>query len=557
MNLVLASITPQDMNDAQRRGSLIMPSFSSKNKPTVDIILNEQQQNCFVPSFTTLEEISGNALITCPVDTPFDSIHVTFQGSVKTYVEKIATSAPTNTRSSAFHTFLRLTQPIDRSSIPEDHIMKAGVVYKFPFTFVVPEKLLPQACTHPTADPTVTEAHLQLPPSLGDPMMAGDGKVLLDDMSPDNTRVSYGIRVLVLKKAQNSEDKATMLADSQKKIRILPAVPEAPPLNVLEGKDDDYILTATKNIKKGLFAGKTGNLTVEAVQPLPFYLPHPLKEDPCPITTMAKLHIRFEPFDSSAQPPKLGRLNSRLKIGTFFSSVPLKSVPAKSNSFHYESNRGIYVDTVSLASRCVEAAQWTKDEKPIRRDSAICLANVASTESTKRKKKERGQTPPPDAPSYTASILIPLTLPKNKSFVPTFHSCLVSRVYLLDLILGVNGGSGGSSVHLKLPIQIASVGNPDARPQISAEEAAAIARREADGYFMPRPTHTNSMASDSDAEQQQETQHPRRPLPLNMLRGARGSIFTPAMRTPAGSASEEDYDEPPSYTPHIRGAIPA
>ena len=83
MNLVLA--LPTDMNDTQRRGSLAMPSFSSKNKPTVDIILKEQQQqNCFVPSFTTLEEISGDALITCPVDTPFDSIHVTFQGSVKT-----------------------------------------------------------------------------------------------------------------------------------------------------------------------------------------------------------------------------------------------------------------------------------------------------------------------------------------------------------------------------------------------------------------------------------------------------------------------------------------
>ena len=539
----------QEMAQPKRRPSLV-PSFSlHKSKPQVDIILNEEQKDCFVPSYTTLEPISGHAVVTCTVDTPFNSVHITFQGTVRTFVEKLATSTPVNPRSSAFHTFLRLTQPIDDSEIPEGHILKAGITYKFSFTFVVPESLLPQACTHHITDHSVTEAHLSLPPSLGDPMMAGDGKTLLDDMSPDNARVSYAIRVLVLKKTKENE-KPVMLSDIQKKIRILPAVLEAPPLDALEGNDDDYVLSATKSIRKGLFAAKSGYLAVEAIQPLPFYLPHPTKQDPCPPTTMATLELRFESLEANVKPPKLSMLNSRLKIVTFYSSVPLRSIPVKSNTFHYEGNRGIYVDTVSLASRCVEGVQWTKDDAPIRRDSAICLSRMATAASNKKvDKKQRAPTPPPDAPTYAASILIPLTLPKRKSFIPTFHSCLVSRIYLLDIVLTVSSGATGSNMHLKIPIQIASIGNPDARPQISPEEAAAIARREADGIFMPRSIYTGISPPESDAEQQDIQ---RSQIPMEMPHGARGSVFRARVGSTVEVMSDGEYDEPPSYTPHVR-----
>lgn len=540
-------------SEPRRRPSLV-PSFSiHKSKPHVDVVLNQQQKECFVPSFTTLEPISGKVLITCTVDTPFDSVHITFQGSVKTSVEKLATSAPTNPRSSAFHTFLRLTQPIENSQIPEGHIMKAGLTYEFLFTFVVPERLLPQACTHQITDHSVTEAHLSLPPSLGDPMMAGDGKTLLDDMSPYNARVSYAIRVLILKRKKNNE-RPSMLADIQKKIKILPAVLEAPPLNTFEGNDDDYVFSITKSIRKGLFAAKTGYLTVEAVQPLPFYLSHPTKQDNCPITTMATLKLRFESFETQVKPPKLSMLNSRLKIGTFYSSVPLTSIPLKSDTFHYEGNRGIYVDTISLASRCVEGVQWIKDDTPIRRDSAISLSRIGATESNKRRdRKQRASSPLLDGPTYAASILIPLTLPKHKSFIPTFHSCLVSRIYLLDLVLSVNSGTTGSNMHLKIPIQIASTGNPDARPQISPEEAAAIARREANGIFMPRSIYIGISPPGSESEQQNNRRPPQ--VPPDMLRGARGSVFRARVGSTVGIGSDGEYEEPPSYTPHIHRAI--
>ena len=90
---------------------------------------------------------------------------------------------------------------------------------------------------------------------------------------------------------------------------------------------------------------------------------------------------------------------------------------------------------------------------------------------------------------WTAHILVPLSLPKNRSFVPTFHSCIVSRTYTLELSLTYSTpGTKVSSPHMTLrtPIQVSSEGNPDSVPLISDQEAAAIARRESLGYFEPR-----------------------------------------------------------------------
>src|SRR5687768_2124494 len=106
-------------------------------------------------------------------------------------VERTGTTAATAARASAVHTFLRLYQPLDDSLYPQPRIAETGRTYRFPFTFVVPDQLLPQACSHDTLNPQVKRAHLQPPPSLGDPMLAGDGKTLLDDMSPDMTKISY------------------------------------------------------------------------------------------------------------------------------------------------------------------------------------------------------------------------------------------------------------------------------------------------------------------------------------------------------------------------------
>ena len=444
----------------------------------VNITLNDPQPDNCVPSYTTLDKIEGIASITCPTDLEFDEIHITFQGTARAFVEKIATSAATASRSNASHNFLRLSQPIPETDIPENRIAKAGQTYNIPFTFAVPERLLPQSCTHPRDNERVLDAHLTLPPSLGDPMTATDGKSLLDDLAPSMTVISYAIRFMMVKKNRENRAKPTVLVDSLKKLRIIPAVDELPSIPVSGTREDEYTLRKVKDFKKGMFKGKLGRLTVEATQPTSLRLPQARANiSETPVTTMALINLRFDPADDSAKPPRLGQLNNKLKVATFFSVVPMRDFPCKANAYLYDAQSGVFVETITLSSRNVESAQWTQHNSLERHDSAISISDDSGTK-------------PASQHFYTSQLLVPVDLPTTyKTFVPTFHSCLISRVYSLDLNLSIHGSSATvstPSMHLKIPLQISAEGNPDARPIISEEEAQAIAARQMDSELEPR-----------------------------------------------------------------------
>lgn len=457
-----------------------MRNPASKAKPIIAISLSDDQKEEFVPSYTSLDQVRGQVTITAKHDTSFDEIYVTFEGTSKTFVEKIATASPANGKTEAFQVFLRLIQPMDPRALPESNLLKAGRTYRFPFTFVVPEKLLPQSCTHARGGHRMQEVHLNLPPSLGDPMTASQGKTLLDDMAPEMAVVSYAIKARVIQGRGNS-GKPVVAAESSKRLRISPAVGELPPITVSGGVKDDYRLRKEKEIKKGIFKGKLGCLTMESSQPRSLRLPPLRSKSSSPVTTMATVNVRFDPADESAQPPALSSLNTKLKVATYFASVPMNDIPSKITDFHYSSTKGVLVETIVLSSRCIASAPWERHSSPTpnRRDSAFStLSNPIIPEPSS---SYNGKT------FYTTQILVPITLPKgSKVFVPTFHSCLVSRVYSLDIYLSISAMVTAPSMHIKVPIQISMEGNPNARPSISAEEAQAIAAREADDIFSPR-----------------------------------------------------------------------
>ncbi|MCJ1374016.1 hypothetical protein MMC20_005246 [Loxospora ochrophaea] len=468
----------------------IVRSLSGKSKPIIDISLNDQQRGVFVPSYTTLDKIDGHITIRAPNDTPFQNILVAFQGTCNTYVEKIASTATSNSKSrtTAFHKFLSLIQPIDGSIVPPNRILKAGETYKIPFNFVVPENLLPQSCTHSVENGQIHQAHLELPPSLGDPMLASDsdGKTLLDDLAPDMVHISYALRVMVTSPQDANHSKKTPIVDSLKKIRIIPAVDEWPPLSVSGGKVDDYTLRTEKDLRKGFLKGKLGRLVIEAQQPKSLRIPPPRSDNSCPITTMATVNVRFDPAEETAQPPRLGRLINKLKIATFYASAPVREFPKKTNTFLFDNNRGLYADSMALSSRCVEAVSWEAHDPanpspPRWQDHIFSASTVPPPETPAPSSAYNGKT------FYTAKVLVPIHLPRTKTFVPTFHSCLVSRIYALDMSLSVHTPSvSATTLHLKIPLQISSERNPDAQPMISEQEAQAMADRDVDLYLAPR-----------------------------------------------------------------------
>ncbi|MCJ1246973.1 hypothetical protein MMC30_004184 [Trapelia coarctata] len=464
------------MANDRRRSSLA--GLTSKTKPVVDITLNGEHAAGGVPSFTTLDKIEGAVSITAPTDLPFDALHISFQGSTRTYVEKIVASTAANSRSEAFHNFLRLVQPLCPSDLPPNHILQSGKTYKIPFTFVVPERLLPQTCTHAKDTERVLDAHLALPPSLGDPMVSRDGKTLLNDLAPDMTVISYAIRVILLRRNPEPRGKPVIIVDSVKKLRIIPASDEAPPIPQSNTKGDEYVMRKEKDLKKSIFGRKLGRITMEAAQPRSLHLPCVHTDlSQTRVTTVAFINLRFDPFDASSKPPRLGNLASKLKAATCFASVPMRDFPTKSNAYLYDTQRGIYVDTIPLSCRNIESAQWTPHTVLERHDSAISISDPPPASST-------------SPMYYTCQVLVPIDLPTiSKTFVPSFHSCLVSRIYSLDLTLSVHPPSStvsSTSLHLKLPLQISVEGNPDAHPTISEEEMHAIAARQVNEALIPR-----------------------------------------------------------------------
>lgn len=411
--------------------------------------------------YTTRSNLSGSVVITAPSLTPFDAVEISLEGTTEAYTESLAT-APTDTRIKAHHNFLRLAMPIAPSSYPMPRALETDKTLTLPFNFVVPERLLPTSCAHATDGDHVQDAHLQLPPSMGDPQNQS-----LDDLAPDMTKVRYTVKVKVLRK-RGCDSKKVVLSEASTPLTIIPIYSEDPPLNI-EHNDKDYTLSHSRTLRKGVFAGKLGTISFSASQPSSI---SPATQ----ATTIITLHVRFDPSRPSERPPRLGSLTTKLKSETFFAIHAVSSLPTRSSLVPpYTTNRGAYSYSMTLSSRNVVAVEWKRQEStPVytRRDSGYRSMSSACTSTTSLRRIERkhelDSTSVLDISDphiaqvghyYTATIILPITLPPSKSWLPTFHSCLVSRIYTLECSLAVHVpgvGMPASGLVLKLPLQIAS-----------------------------------------------------------------------------------------------------
>ncbi|KAE9993497.1 hypothetical protein EG327_004751 [Venturia inaequalis] len=460
-------------------------------KPDIEISLarSSDAPDSYVTSFSTLDKIQGFATIVAKKDTKFDDLHISFVGVTNTYVDKMSSSTTMSGRTKAVHRFLKLEQPIREADLPHPRILEAGKEYKFAFTFVVPQQLLPLACVHKTTHQTIRDTHLQLPPSFGDPVLSGYGPKLLDDMAPDMTKITYGIKVKLLK---DEGEETNTIVEATKRLRIKPAFEEHPPIDI-DGTHEDYCHRQEKTIRKGIWKGKLGRLVIEASQPKSFHLPAVPPGEAIPaVSTMAKVVLRFDPASESCPPPRLGSLSSKLKVCTYFATTPRQALPTRTQ-MNYDMTQGYISDMIQLSSMCVASVYWQKHEAWESPESR--RASTLSTMSTTMKIGSNTLSPGliPDASSsykgnsfYTASILVPMSLPASKHLVPTFHTCLVSRQYALHLNLSTHGQPLGPSVNLKLPIQISSEGSVGVVQRRRMSEEAVQAAMDAEATFMPR-----------------------------------------------------------------------
>ncbi len=444
-------------------------------RPELDIRLRDHYEG---KVYTTFDAITGCVEITAPHSARFDEVQITFEGTTRTYVENLSPSA-IRSKTTAVHKFLKLVMPVRESDYPQPRIAEPGRTYRFDFNFAVPEQLLPRACSHRCATPHVHQAHLQVPPSMGDREVCG-----LEDLAPDMAKIVYTVNVRVVRHRER-DCHEMVLVEGARKLRVVPAVQEAPPLSLGEGFED-YEMSKTKGLRRGMFSGKLGHITVAAAQPSALILPAPASGSTASPTTVATVKLRFDPHEATSEPPRLGGLSAKIKTTTFYAARPTHILPSHFNLVsQYEITRGVYDSSTALSSRCVESVAWRRHEPRElgdRRNSDSSTSSLDVSDEPRAPQQKIGN------PFYTASVLVPITLPANRTWLPSFHSCIVSRVYAIDLTLSVHTPGTGvpaKSIVLHLPVQIAAHGNQTERAELTPAEAAAELA-DANAFMRPR-----------------------------------------------------------------------
>ncbi|KAK4231250.1 hypothetical protein QBC38DRAFT_354659 [Podospora fimiseda] len=397
--------------------------------------------------YTSSSPVAGDVTIATKRDVRFDSIQIVLIGNTKASFDGL--SFPQEVT----HTFLKMVMPIPESIYPIPRVLETGRTYTIPFNFVIPNQLTINACSHERLSDQLQDHHVLLPPSLG-----GFQK---DDMAPHMTKVEYVIKARVLKEPVLG-GKKTRIVEATQQIQVLPASYEEAPLNITE-KDKLYNMSKTKTIRKTFIGSKVGRITATASQPGPAVLAadgSKLKAKPT-----ARINLTYDPESPAMPPPQITSISGKITSHTYYSSGTISSFPNLGlwNQPYILDRRGQFFTSVALPpiSALAEQPAWTQRFTPTtRRDSGYGSESSESpgpnNNSAKAKKDKKDKTKRKSPVYLTTMLDIPFDLPTDKkTFVPTFHSCIVSRVYTLTLSIGVVAKGATGQVSLVMPLQVA------------------------------------------------------------------------------------------------------
>jgi hypothetical protein len=465
------------------------------SKPNIDIFIPDTK-----PYYSTLETISGSVTVTVKQPTPFSDITINLVGSTQCSVDNPNASGG-HSSSDAVHRFLGVSQPIPEDALPLPLVLQPGQTYTFPFSFVVPTQMLPRACSHSVNSQPVREAHLQLPPSLDQ----GSSSIIFGGRVNDCVKITYAIKARITRVQQPSGHKIA-IAEANRTVNIRPCTEELPPLDVdaESSASNVYCLRKESTIRRGLVCTKQGRLSFAAAQPRSFRLS---PEPGAVASTYLRALLRFDPATDAALPPRLGTLTSKLCVTTHWATAVRHDFPGLQKKEAVDRTRDLWSDAMPLASLSVENVEWTKhdpsaspvadrDHDHLRPQSALSSVSGLSGDSSQC----GSQVPPSGAYReggvfYTAQVLVPLSLPQGKELLPTFHTCLVSRVYALRIGLSLGHRRICAGLELCVPVQVSAAGGEALAERQRQEELAAQAVTDADQVFEPRLLTTAGMVA--------------------------------------------------------------
>ncbi|KAK6837177.1 hypothetical protein RU639_001415 [Aspergillus parasiticus] len=392
------------------------PTFRSRplllnrsSAPKISIEFDNPRQR-----YTTGEQIEGEVTITVDAETKFNEINISLEGSSRvTLLQPMTTQLDTG----ASHTLLTLDQPIDEVNYPASRVLRPGKVYKFPYTFIVSNKLPLKPCSHESTHISIRQAHTEAPPSL-----------LLRNLSQSLCEISYLIRVSVCRQNSNNSEKLVTLASCTKPLHLIPVHGEELSFSRSE-KHDMYRSSIVQEIKSQWKRQALGRLEAVASTLQPIQVPS-LCLPTDTVNTYVAVQLQFDPVRDTL-PPRLAKIYPTLKQSTLFSTKPQDDYPSINNIIANQMSRGAHVQVSSLPSHTISSIRWTKHMLPQYSGSSGFDQSSQPNSTTEPGLSLTSST----GYYYTASVMLPVSLPSNSDLAPTFHSCLVSRTYALELRL--------------------------------------------------------------------------------------------------------------------------
>ncbi|KAF4443622.1 hypothetical protein F53441_11388 [Fusarium austroafricanum] len=357
--------------------------------------------------YSSNSTVQGNLIISPTSSFSASSIAISLDGTTK--IRVIGQQITTTTT----HRFLKID--LMTPEIPEliSKRLEKDQVYNIPFSFTFPEELDPTICTHRVVSGSIEEAHLCLPPTVG-----GWDR---DDMSTGAVEIEYAINACIKPSSapptENSQD-----ITAKRVLRFIPKSTESPPLHVsLTSKR--YTLQATKCLRRKSFKRSFGTISAAAIQPEPLHL-HPYGAVMAP--SFIDVGLTFNPERDGTPPPQLDTVSLSVRSYTWHQADPYKGFPDLSEK---PSLKEPMSTVIPLRVECPDMT-WVKHVIP-------------SLENT----KQRDLSPA----FYSSTLRLPVSLSMNdNTFLPTFHSCLVSRTYDVRLRLTFEKGD----LTIVTPLQI-------------------------------------------------------------------------------------------------------
>jgi len=139
-------------------------------------------------------------------------------------------------------------------------------------------------------------------------------------------------------------------------------------------------------------------------------------------------------------------------------------------------------EMLSLSTFSLSAVEWVA-HKPVRSTSVMSGDGIESDSEDETPSASEEYN---SGVYYTTSIVVPQHLPTNKCFVPTFHSCIVSRVYALHLSLSMDYGRMMAPLTVKLPVQVSAAASTAGQEQERLWQLEQQAAQDVEDTFEPR-----------------------------------------------------------------------